>query len=170
MAPGSKASCSSVSIGSSAPKSSNEDSSTQWLRQIGEQGRRTRESLGLTQQQLSDLAGVSQGAISRFETGRGVATPTLVVLKIHLALARLFHSVDPALLTRDARRIAAFDSQLASLTEDIQSRDLPLTCDASVETLVRIYRSVPERRRPKLMALARAIAVAVTAGTREDRG
>jgi len=51
-----------------------------WARR---QLRRVREFLGLSQDQVARLAGVSQGAVSRLEAGRGLATPMVVVLKVH---------------------------------------------------------------------------------------
>ncbi len=48
--------------------------------------RRVREFLGLSQVQLARLAGISQGGVSRFESGRGLSTPLLVVvLLLHLS-------------------------------------------------------------------------------------
>src|SRR5262245_49212375 len=58
----------------------------EWMRAFGRQERRVREFLGLSQDQLARLAGVSQGAVSRLEAGRGLATPLLVVMKINLVL------------------------------------------------------------------------------------
>ena len=52
-----------------------------WIKGLGKQARRVREFLGLSQEQVARVAGVSQGAVSRFEGGRGLATPLLVVMK-----------------------------------------------------------------------------------------
>src|SRR4029077_11610448 len=57
-----------------------------WMRGLGEQVLRARDLLGLSQDQLARIAGVSQGAVSRLEHGRGLATPLLVVSKIAAAL------------------------------------------------------------------------------------
>src|SRR5215470_3326809 len=57
-----------------------------WMRGLGRHTRRLREFLGLSQEQLARIAGVSQGAISRLEAGRGLATPLLVVMKINIAV------------------------------------------------------------------------------------
>ena len=45
----------------------------EWMRAFGRQERRIREFLGLSQEQIARLAGVSQGAVSRLEAGRGLA-------------------------------------------------------------------------------------------------
>ena len=54
-----------------------------WIKGLGKQARRVREFLGLSQEQVARAAGVSQGAVSRFEGGRGLATPLLVVMKVN---------------------------------------------------------------------------------------
>lgn len=43
----------------------------EWIRDLGRRQRQLREFLGFSQEQVARLAGVSQGAVSRFETGRG---------------------------------------------------------------------------------------------------
>src|SRR5690242_1019055 len=84
-----------------------------WMRGLGREKRRIREFLGLSQEQLARLAGVSQGAISRLEAGRGLATPLLVVMKINSALKRAFDRIDPALLSDEARRLRESDDRMA---------------------------------------------------------
>ena len=58
-----------------------------WIKSLGRQARRVREFLGLSQEQVARVAGVSQGAVSRFEGGRGLATPLLVVMKVNARAA-----------------------------------------------------------------------------------
>src|SRR5262245_48335111 len=74
-----------------------------WMRGLGEQVLRVREFLGFSQEQLARIAGVSQGAVSRLENGRGVATPLLVVTKVSAALRTALGRVDPELLSDEAR-------------------------------------------------------------------
>ena len=76
----------------------------QWMRDFGGHVRRVREFLGLSQQQLAHEARVSQGAVSHFESGRGLSTPFLGILKINIALARALKTVDQALISDDVRR------------------------------------------------------------------
>ena len=67
-----------------------------WMAKLGTEVRGLRHALNLTQEELAALAGVSQGAVSRLETGRALATPLLVVVRVHLALlerARSLHRV-----------------------------------------------------------------------------
>src|SRR5881396_910323 len=74
------------------------------MRGLGRQLRRVREFLGLSQDQVARLAGVSQGAVSRLETSRGLATPMLVVVRINLVLARELGKLEPSLLDAALRR------------------------------------------------------------------
>jgi DNA-binding XRE family transcriptional regulator len=78
-----------------------------WLRDVGRLARRMRELSGLSQEQLGRLAKVSQGAVSRFEQGRGLSTPWIVALRIRVVLAALLRRLGPELLTDDARRFIA---------------------------------------------------------------
>ena len=57
-----------------------------WMGTLGTEVRGPRRALDLTQEELAALSGVSQGAISRLETGRALATPLLVVVRVYLAL------------------------------------------------------------------------------------
>ncbi|TMB05432.1 MAG: helix-turn-helix domain-containing protein [Deltaproteobacteria bacterium] len=69
-----------------------------WMRELGARIRRVREFVGLSQEQLARLAGVSQGAVSRLEAGRGLATPLLVLMKINVPLLRALRGLDPSIL------------------------------------------------------------------------
>src|SRR5206468_4806745 len=74
-----------------------------WMQDLGRRNRRLRDFLGLSQEHVARLAGVSQGAVSRLETARGLATPLLIVLKINAALMRELRRVDPSFLSADPR-------------------------------------------------------------------
>src|SRR5881628_3669407 len=86
----------------------------EWMRGLGRQLRRVREFLGLSQDQVARLAGVSQGAVSRLEAGRGLATPMLIVLKVHLVLARALDQLDPALIDDQMRESLALGGLVSS--------------------------------------------------------
>jgi transcriptional regulator with XRE-family HTH domain len=131
------------------------------MRALGRQGRRAREFLGLSQEQLAELAGVSQGAVSRLEAGRGLATPMLVVLKINLALTHALRKVDPSLLNPELRRVLELEQRLSPPVGDLGFDVLPLTEDPDLEEMVRIYRSLPERQRRTFLSVARATAGAL---------
>ena len=131
-----------------------------WMQDLGRRLRRAREFLGLSQDQVARLSGVSQGAVSRLEAGRGLATPMLIVLKVQRVLARALADLDPALVDEDMRRA------VADPVGDAESTDPEL------EELIRLYRRVPERQRPRLVAAARATAdsLAATPGHTGETG
>lgn len=136
-----------------------------WMRGLGRQVQRVREFLGLSQDQLARLAGVSQGAISRLENGRGMATPLLVVMKVNEALRAGLSRLDPAHLSPEARRVVELTAHLASETGGFAS--YAPAADVRSEELLKLYRSVPERQREQLLSIVRATASALreTAGT-----
>jgi len=76
----------------------------QWIQDLGRQMRRTREFLGLTQQELARRAGVSQGAVSRFEGGRALSPPFLAIVRINVTLAQALGALDASTLGEEARR------------------------------------------------------------------
>lgn len=124
-----------------------------WMRALGRQNRCMREFLGLSQAQLAKLAGVSQGAISRFESGRGMSTPVLIVVKIYLALACELRALDPAILRDDVRRLLQIGPPLA---EDMAWRKEAHLTDTDLLELVQLYRNLPEGRRHALLSAMRA--------------
>jgi transcriptional regulator with XRE-family HTH domain len=128
-----------------------------WMRDLGRRQRRIREFLGLSQEQVARLAGVSQGAVSRLETGRGLATPLLIVLKISAALARELRRVDPAVLSSDVREAAEMQAALVPSSGAFGFQDSPLVEDPELEALVRLWREAPARHRPSVLSVMRAI-------------
>jgi transcriptional regulator with XRE-family HTH domain len=134
----------------------------EWMLALGRQERRVREFLGLSQEQLARLAGVSQGAVSRLEAGRGLATPMLVILKINLAMRRGLRDVDPALLNDELRRVLQIEERLSPRIGDVGFDALPLTKDPVLEELVRLYRGLAERQRQTFLSVVRAAADALT--------
>ncbi len=137
---------------------------TGWIKALGRQARRVREFIGLSQEQVARMAGVSQGAVSRFEGGRGLATPLLVVMKVNASLRRAVSSLDPELLSADARRLVVLD-ELMPGREDATD-GLAVARDPNLEELVRIFHDVPERQRQRLLAVMRAAAGALASSTR----
>jgi len=121
-----------------------------------------REFLGLSQDQLARLAGVSQGAVSRLEAGRGLATPMLVILKVNLVLRRALRDVDPALLNDDLRRVLQIEERLSPRVDDTGFDALPVTKDPLLEDLILLYRRLPERQRETFLSVVRAAAEALS--------
>lgn len=133
-----------------------------WMQDLGRKLRSVREAIGLSQAELAAQAGVSQGAISRLETGRGLATPLLVVLRTALAL-------------RDASRMRAPEAvpaETAPLLEsfarhvhaDGRFRDDGSSLDAGALELVRAYREMPDHSRRRLLEEARRAVAATMRG------
>jgi transcriptional regulator with XRE-family HTH domain len=140
-----------------------------WMLAFGRQERRVREFLGFSQEQLARLAGVSQGAVSRLEGGRGLATPMLVVLKINLAMRRALRDVDPALLSDDLRRVLQIEERLSPRVGDVGVDALPLTKDPGLEELIRLYRGLPDRQRQTFLSVIRAAADALATASAQTR-
>jgi transcriptional regulator with XRE-family HTH domain len=134
----------------------------EWMRGLGRQARKIREFLGLSQEQLARSAGVSQGAVSRLEGGRGLATPLLVVVKLNVAMRRALGAYDRELLSPEARAILDRTDLDVPETGATRFIEYPLAKDAGIEELVRLYRGLPERQREKLLAVVRATASALS--------
>ena len=133
----------------------------EWIQAHGQQVRRLRQFLGFSQEQLAQLAGVSQGAVSRLEAGRGLATPMLVVMKITLAIVRGLRAMDPSMLTDELRRLMNIEDNISPRIAGIGVDLGPLTKDAELEELVRVYHALPERQRQTFLSVVRAIAAAL---------
>jgi transcriptional regulator with XRE-family HTH domain len=144
------------------PQDSRDIDWREWMRAFGRQERRVREFLGMSQEQLARLAGVSQGAVSRLEAGRGLATPMLVVLKINLALRAALRDVDAALLSDDLRRVLEIEERISPRVGDVGIGAAPVTKDPALEDVVRLYRGVPERQRDTFLSVVRAAAEALS--------
>ena len=134
----------------------------EWMRGLGRQARRVREFLGLSQEQIAKLAGVSQGAVSRLEAGRGLATPLLVVVKLNIAMREALATYDPEVLSPEARRIVVETDLHFPEGGHGGFVSYPVARDAGIEELVRRYRALPERQREKLLSVVRATASALS--------
>lgn len=131
-----------------------------WMKGLGRSVRRMRELLGLTQDQLGRIAGVSQGAVSRLEMGVGLATPFLVVVKVQRALQSLVARIDEAMLSEEARRLLGEDQRIAHVGGQTEFVDFPLFGDPGLEELVRTYQNLSVPRREQFLAVVRAAALA----------
>ena len=130
------------------------------MRDLGAQVLRIREFLGFSQEQLARLAGVSQGAISRLENGRGLATPLLVVLKTYSALRTALTHVDQEILSPEARQLMVVGAHI--LGEGVVYPSFAPTHDPGVEELLRLYNGLSQRQRDQLLAVLRAMAAALS--------
>jgi len=134
----------------------------EWMRQLGVRVRQMRELVGLSQDQLASSVGVSQGAVSRLEHGRGLNTPLLVALKVYGGLVAALEGVAPAALSDDARALVV-QLQALGLPEDGRgaSGDAPVLAAPEVEEVIRLCHRLPAPRRRVLMDAMRALAAAL---------
>jgi transcriptional regulator with XRE-family HTH domain len=130
-----------------------------WMRELGQRFRKTREILGLSQSQLAELAGVSQGAISRLETGRGLATPLLVVLRTSLALRRSAEKLGPEVAPDEFRELS--ESLARHVGESGTYRSGDDDTDTGLVELIGFYRSLPPAKRERLVEVVRATSSAL---------
>jgi DNA-binding XRE family transcriptional regulator len=131
-----------------------------WLTAFGSTVRRVRLFLGLTQQQLAEIAGVSQGSISRVERLAAAATPLLTVVRVQTALRTALAGVDPGLLSPDLRRF--IEGQPAMLGTTLPpSEGGAVVHDVVLDTVMRIVRRVPPAQRPAFLQIVEAAAAAL---------
>lgn len=128
----------------------------EWMRQLGKQKRRVREMLGLSQDEIARRAGVSQGAVSRLEAGRGVATPLVVVMKVDKAMRDALCELDTEHLSSDAKRWLEFGSAYSPEGSAERLAAMPVLKDEGADQLLRSYRQLPNRLRGKLLDVVRA--------------
>jgi transcriptional regulator with XRE-family HTH domain len=112
-----------------------------WMLALGNRLRRARLFLGMSQAEVASMAGVSQGAMSRLEHGKGLETPMSVVLRLHAAIARSLRAYDRRLLDDDLVWVVAFGSLLSELEDAKTER-------GSTDDLTQLFhavRGLPER-------------------------
>jgi len=129
------------------------------MRGMGRYTRRLREFAGLSQEELARRARVSQGAVSRLESGRAVQTPLIVVMKINTAMRQAL-----AALPREA-----WTEETVDIMNDVATRripvqgtgfdELPVTPDPQLTKMVKVFWSVPARHRKQLVALFESMCV-----------
>ena len=133
---------------------------SEWMRDLGRRLRRVREFLGLSQDQVARLADVSQGAVSRLEAGRGLATPMLIVLRVHMVLVRALGHLDPAVLDEELGQRLGLGGLVTPPPNDGRS-PLQITKDPQLEEIVQLYRGLSDRQRRTLVAVVRATATSL---------
>jgi DNA-binding XRE family transcriptional regulator len=129
-----------------------------WMRRLASQLRRLRRFLGLSQGELARRAGVSQGAVSRLETGRARMTPLVVVLKIGVVLRQSMAVFDRDVPSDELR--AALDGldRLVPFARQADACPGPITTDTKLVDLVRLFRAAPDGERRIVLAILRAVA------------
>ena len=136
----------------------------QWITEFGAHVRRVREFLGLSQEQVARAAGVSQGAVSRFEGGRGLSTPFVGIMKINLALAHALKELEPDLLTDEVRRFMKHLDVL-KLPDDAATpvgpvgpnfKKIQLSTNPELLQVIELYYELPESKRQAFIAVMTA--------------
>jgi transcriptional regulator with XRE-family HTH domain len=136
----------------------------QWITEFGAHVRRVREFLGLSQEQVARAAGVSQGAVSRFEGGRGLSTPFVGIMKINLALAHALKQLEPDMLSDEARRFMKH-LEVLKLPDDPGSPVNPpspnikkwqLSPNPELVKVIELYYDLPESKRQAFIAVMEA--------------
>ena len=150
---------------SDSPPRGTEHEWRRWMATLGQDFRRVRQFLGLSQDELAKHAGVSQGAVSRLESGRGIHTPFFVLVQINVVLASALKQLDEESLTDEIRGFLAFMTYLAPprFRGDVPESAPPLRVsrDAALERLIRCYNAFTERQRAMFVAVLDAMASAL---------
>jgi transcriptional regulator with XRE-family HTH domain len=133
----------------------------EWMRDLGVQQRRIRQFLGLSQDELARRAAVSQAAVSRLETGRGLATPLLIVLRIGQALVRELRQLDPAILNSRLRGAVETPDLVPGVVFGQPPDPDPSEDERGADELVEIYRGLPEAKRPDFLVFLQSAASAL---------
>jgi transcriptional regulator with XRE-family HTH domain len=141
----------------------------EWMRALGDSTRKLRTLLGLTQEQLGRLAGVSQGAVSRLEGGRGVSTPLIVVVRIQQAFQQSLAQIDPTQVTPELQASAA-EGRLGELGCGSDFRDVPVLHEPRLADYMSLWHRVHPARRDTFLAVVRATAAAMTGSQSERPG
>src|SRR5262245_5666365 len=126
-----------------------------WMRTLGEQVRRSRVFVGVPHEDLARRPGVSQGSVSRLESGRGLATPVLVVARINRVLWRALLAWGPRLnpaLRRGLELEVARDPSLIGPGAKAE--------DTGLHELVGLYERLDETQRAALLVVLQATAEA----------
>ena len=124
------------------------------IRWLGVSSRRLRLLAGLSQEGLARSAGVSQGAVSRYEA-RSAATPMLVVMKVNAALRREIAGGRLSASMEESRRLMSIELRGIPRSPD-GFEAFPVATSTDLETLTRLYWTVPSRQRERLADVLRA--------------
>jgi transcriptional regulator with XRE-family HTH domain len=134
----------------------------EWWRAFGRQHREIREFIGFSQEQVARLAGVSQGAVSRLEAGKGLGTPMLVILKISLVIQRALTAMDTSVLRPELRQFLELERRLSPPVAGTGFQALPVTDQPELQELLRLLRRVPDRNRAAFLTIVRAVGTALS--------
>jgi transcriptional regulator with XRE-family HTH domain len=126
-------------------------------RRLARHCRDLRHLCGLSQAELAAVAGVSQGAVSRLESGRLHNFPVTTVTQIFAALARVTGPIDAAIPADMLAALALVRSLLPALTTPPAP---PL--EPELAELLRLYHALPRPHRAVMLAVLRPLAAHLT--------
>lgn len=130
----------------------------QWMAALGSRVRRARVFLNLSQSEVAHLAGVSQGAMSRLEHGKGLETPMSVVLKLHAAIAESLRRCEPALLDDELLWVRDFGSMLTQhVNRDGDGAGDGVSDPDELSQLFRAVRALPPAQQTMVLGVVRAL-------------
>ncbi len=137
-----------------------------WFRNLGRQTRTLRELLGLSQDRLALLAGVSQGSVSRFERGIAQGTTAVVMFQLAVTLARQCRAQNHELLAEPLLRVL---DDIEELVPVRAVRDLPMIArDPQAERLHILFMAAPPRAREAVLSIVRAFCTMAGSHPRND--
>jgi transcriptional regulator with XRE-family HTH domain len=132
------------------------------IHDLGKWTRKVREFLHFSQDRLAKLAGVSQGAVSRVEAGRGKATPLLTFTKINQVFAKALSELEPSMLSDEVRAMLDRARYMAKpVPEERQASPLMLV-DPVLTRLISTYQTLPERERRGFLSVLDATATSLS--------
>ncbi len=124
-----------------------------WMQGLGSAIRRARELAGISQAELAHLAGVSQGAVSRLESARGLSTPLVGVLRVLAALRAPLATMPRSELPQDMGALV----DLTAAGSHASGSDL----DTGLVALMDWYRAMKPSQRALFLRVASATATAI---------
>lgn len=128
------------------------------IRDLGRWTRSVRELLGFSQDKLAKLAGVSQGAISRVEAGKGIATPMVTFWKINQVFVKFLSQLDP--LSDEARGMLDRARYLSRpIPEHVDEKSPFELVDPVLARLISTYHTLPEQKRQHFLHVLDATAL-----------
>ncbi len=130
---------------------------------LGTHVRTMRTFLHLTQEQLAKDAGVSQGAVSRLESGTGLATPYLVVLRVQHVLCAKLRAMDQDIALGDElTALLSHPSMLPDQDAPASVPARPITADPLLAPYLATFHRVSPRAREHLLTVVNAVAEVIS--------
>jgi transcriptional regulator with XRE-family HTH domain len=121
------------------------------LRALGQTLLRVRKFTGHSQEKLANLAGVTQSALSRLESGRPVGL--VILLRLGRVLPRMVSAGEDAVLSEETRRVLAALQVLSSVAPGPRS----VTRTPDLAELIDLFHRAPRMVRDATLAVLRTL-------------